>query len=117
MTESEPRLRTWLPGVIVTLLVISGTVWLNWWRVSFREPRVLGLNESELVARFGIPDIDSSRPLHSQPRPMTEQERIELGADPISDYEMIWYTGLGGTHARVRMVDGAAISVEYGSHR
>ena len=117
MTEYRPRLRTWLPGVIITLFVIYGAFWINWWRVSFRESRVVGLNETELVARFGTPDIDSSQPFHSQPRPATEQDRIELGADPISDYVLTWYTGLGDTHARVRMVDGAATSVKYGSHR
>jgi hypothetical protein len=78
MTESRPRQRTWLPGVIITLLVISGAVWLNWWRVLFRESRVLGLTEAELVNRFGPPDLDTSRLFPwREGRPQSEQERIE----------------------------------------
>lgn len=118
MTQSPPRLRTWLPGVIVTLLVITAAVYLNWWRLSFRDARVIGLKEAELIDRFGPPDLDTSRlSPWREGRPQSEQERIEANADLLSDYDLIWYTGLGGTHARVHMVDGAAISIEYGSHR
>ena len=118
MKTKRPSLLRWLPGVIITILVIALIAWMNWSRVAFRDARVIGLDESQLISRFGPPDLDTSRLTPWRPgRPQTEQERIEANADPLSDYDLIWYTFIGATHARVRIVNGAAVSVEHGTHR
>ncbi|MBZ0173297.1 MAG: hypothetical protein K8E66_13010 [Phycisphaerales bacterium] len=99
--------------------IIGITILMTGWRFTFRESRVIGLTEIQLVQRFREPDMDTRRVgfIANHRLPDSESERVESGCDPLDDYDLIWWTGIGTTHARVDVRDGIAVDIKHGTHK
>jgi hypothetical protein len=99
--------------VLVTVFFVS----VNWWRVAFRESVVIGMSETELRGRFGPPEYDSRRTPYDHRLTANETERLELGLDDDTRFDLTWITGFGGRHAIIRFKHGNAVEVDFDSHR